>query len=101
MVSLVREDAPWLYEIGMNVYRAMLSGERPAVEAAHKQFLSTMEIMISGPWMRELMRDDEEMYILTRYLPELIERAIVEFMASSPIRRRSKILDVAADSGQP
>ena len=30
--SLVREDAPWLYELAMEVYRAVKSGDWGAIE---------------------------------------------------------------------
>lgn len=87
-LSFAKEDAPWLYEVGKEIYRAMATDNRNAVSAAHKQFQITMEMMMHGPWRRELIRDDEESFMMARYLPEFIERAVGEYLASSPIRRR-------------
>lgn len=101
IVSFAREDVPWLYEIGMNVYRAMLTKDRPTVENAHKQFMSTMELMMSGPWSRELLRDNEDAFLLTSYLPDVIDRAVSEFLASSPVRRRGeKVADAISSTSQ-
>jgi hypothetical protein len=88
LLSFVREDVPWLYEVGMEIYRSMRTGERAPVMAAHKQFQLTMEVMMSGPWGRDFGRDDEDSFVVLRYVPELIDRTVVEYMASAPIRRR-------------
>lgn len=86
LLSFVKEDAPWLYEIGIQIYKAMLSSDRTAVMAAHRQFQMTMEFMLSGPMRREMLRDDEDSYLMVRYVPELIERSVVEYLESVPRR---------------
>jgi len=87
-LAFVKEDVPWLYEVGMEIYRAMLTDDRNAVRAAHKQLHTTMELTMHGPLGRDLIRDDEESFIMSRYLPEVIDRAVVEYLASAPIRKR-------------
>lgn len=100
VLAFVKEDAPWLYEIGMEIYRAMLTEERNTVRAAHKQFQATMDLMMHGPWSRDLFRDDEESFMVARYLPEIIDRTVVEYLASLPIRKRPVTQSKeAADSG--
>lgn len=86
-LSFAKEDAPWLHEVGMAIYRAMAAGERSAVSAAHSQFKITMEIIMHGPWRREFLRD-EESFMMVRLLPEMIERTVSEYLAFSPIRRK-------------
>ena len=45
-------------------------------------------------------RDDEESFMLSRYVPEVIERAVGRYLESSPIRRRiGKSVDVSGDTG--
>ena len=88
VLSFVREDVPWLYEIGMEVYRAMLTSDRAMVTTAHKQFQATMELMMHGPWSHDLFREDEESFMMSRYLPDMIDRLVSEYLASLPIRRR-------------
>jgi hypothetical protein len=88
VLSLTKDDVPWIHEAGMAIYRAMALDDRSAVNAAHKQFQITMEMMMHGPWRREFFRDEEESFMMACYLPEMIERVVGEYLATSPIRRR-------------
>ena len=102
MLSYAKEGAPWIYESGIEVYRSMVSDDRRAVDAAYKQFQLTMELMTRGPWMRDMLREDEEdAYVLARYLPNMIERLVVEYLGSSLTRRRpSKSIQANEGGGQ-
>lgn len=100
MLSLVKDDLPWLHEVGMAIYRAMTMDDRALVKSAHKQFQITMEMTMHGPWRRNFIRDDEDSFILSRYLPEVIERAVGRYMESTPIRRRMvKNMEAPGDIG--
>lgn len=88
ILSLVKDDIPWLHEVGMAIYRAMVSDDSRLVKSAHRQFQITMELAMHGPWRRNFSRDDEDSFMLSHYLPELIERAVKRYMESAPIRRR-------------
>lgn len=88
LLSFARDDSPWLYELGMEIYRAMRSEDRASVMEAHKQFQMAMEVMMHGPWGREFFRDEEESYISFRILPELIDRTVRDFLTSSNLKRR-------------
>lgn len=102
MLAFVKDSVPWAYEIGMEIYRAMVNEDRYLVRAMHKQFHMTMDMMAHGPWGREMRRDDEETFMLMRYLPEIIERTVMEYLASPPERRRiSKSVAQASDEGAP
>jgi len=101
VLALTKDDTPWLYEIGMEIYRAMMADDRGTVKAAYKQFQVTVEMILHGPWRRELYRDDEESFMMARYLPEMIDRTVGEYLASSSVRRRlSKPTEKAIDSDQ-
>ena len=101
VLSLAKEDAAWLYESGIEIYRAMLSGDRAAVASTYKQFAAAMEIMNRGPMLREIYRgDDEEGYMLARYVPEMVERFVEEYLAPSSIRRRIVKPDVSPSSDE-
>jgi hypothetical protein len=100
ILSLAKDDIPWLHEAGMAIYRAMTRDDRPLVKAAHKQFQIIMDLTVHGPWRRSFLRDDEDSFMLSHYLPELIERAVERYMASTPIRRRiSKSMLAPGDTG--
>ena len=85
----------------MEIYRAMLSDDRNMVIATHKQLQMTMEIMLHGPWGREIFREDEESFIWTRYIPEMIDRIVIEYLQSPRTRRRLiKPSESASEDGQ-
>jgi hypothetical protein len=101
ILSFARDDSPWLYELGMEIYRAMRTDDRQGVVEAHKQFEVTMEFMMHGPWGRDMFRDEEESYISFRFLPELVDRTVREYLATTPIKRRlSKSSEPPQDAAQ-
>lgn len=91
LLSFVKADAPWLYEVGMQIYRAIQLKDRNAVVASHKQFQIVTEFMLRGPMGRDILREDEDSYMMVRYVPELIERSVVEFLESTTRSSGEKI----------
>lgn len=57
LASMVREDAPWLYEIGMEAYRALKNGRREQGRDALRQFQRAAEVTLRGPYREELEVD--------------------------------------------
>lgn len=100
LLSFVKEEAPWLYELGMEIHRTIQMGERELVITAHKQFKATMEFMTMGPMGRDLFRDDEDGYILVRYIPEMIDRTVFDFLELSTVRRRAAKVSKTIASGE-
>jgi hypothetical protein len=88
LLAFVKDDAPWVYELGMEIYRAMLADDRSTVTTAHRQLRITMDVMMHGPWGLDFFRDDEEGYMMARYVPEIIERTVAEYLATSRTRKR-------------
>jgi TIR domain len=73
VVSLFREDVPWVYEGGIQLYRAILSDKIMEIREAHEQFDRMMKITSHGPFMHELMeRGDGDFHFIIRHLPELL-----------------------------
>jgi len=88
ILSFIKDDLPWLYELGMQIYRAMAAGDKDSVIVSHKQIHSTMEFMVRSPLSHDLYRDDEESFMTIRVIPELIDRVVFEYLESTPTRRR-------------
>jgi hypothetical protein len=88
ILSFIKDDLPWLYELGMQIYRAMAAGDKDSVIVSHKQIHSTMEFMVRSPLGHDLYRDDEESFMTIRVIPELIDRVVFEYLESTPTRRR-------------
>lgn len=52
--SLIRDDAPWIYEIALEAYRALRSGRRGEGQKAVRRFLEVLDMLQSGPFLEEL-----------------------------------------------
>lgn len=58
LASLFREDLPWLYEIGMEVYKAVCSGIPEEAERALHRFRRASKFLMRGPFIHEKMGFD-------------------------------------------
>ena len=74
-ISAFRDQCPWLYEVGMEVYRALREGDPEAALVAARRMREMAELATHGPWMEEWM-GDREMLMVIRHMPEIIERML-------------------------
>jgi len=90
-ISLFREDMPWLYELGLEVYRAIQRGNVTQIRKAGRAFHIALDFTSRGPFARELHDKEtffflkESMELLHRY----IERAIDQSGKKAAKRRAS------------
>lgn len=79
VLSLLRDDVPWMFEPGMELYRALSAADSRGIEVARKNFQIVMDVAMHGSWVREIMRaEDEEMFFVIRHLPNMIDRLVHE-----------------------
>jgi hypothetical protein len=71
IASLVREDFPWLYEIGVEAYRGAKSPNLERAENAMRGFRDAAEATVRGPFMEEL-GPSKEVYMFLSELPGII-----------------------------
>ncbi|HEY4941216.1 MAG TPA: toll/interleukin-1 receptor domain-containing protein [Rhizomicrobium sp.] len=104
-LSIIRDDLPWIYEAGIEFYRATQSGNTTLAEKAHKQFRLIAETTSHGPFFHEIIRpDDGDAFFLMRHMPEMIERLISKVQiphAGSAKASRSKIEHGVPDNDGP
>lgn len=93
-ISLVRDEAPWLYEIGLEVYQALKCDDNAKLAAARKRFVAVLDLARRHPMMRDLA-EDEEMFMFIRHMPSTVEHFLtrvearrLEAIAERPQRRR-------------
>lgn len=92
-LSVFKDDVPWVYEIGLELYRALRSGDPKVIAEARLEFASVLEAATHGPFFHEMMRpEDEEVYFMIRHLPEMVTR-FVENLPTGAKRQRSRVLD--------
>jgi hypothetical protein len=73
IASIVREDFPWLYEIGLETYRVAKKGRLESTEKALRTFRDAAELTMRGPFIEKMGSDDKEAQILLRELPMVID----------------------------
>jgi hypothetical protein len=90
--SMMRDDFPWLYELGANFYRTVENGDQHAIDRARKTLLNTIEMTTHGPLMLEMMGgpEDEEAVMFLHHFVHEIDRFI---RAPKRLQRRSAITE--------
>jgi len=98
-ISMLRDELPWLYELGMEFYRALRSRQRNQVAEASQNLRKAVDLFAHGPW-REMYRGSErdKGFFLTRHLPEMLDHFLSEMAGElarilRPPRRRGAAPD--------
>jgi hypothetical protein len=92
LVSMIRDDAPWLYELAMEVYRAIKSEDAEAIEREVRRFRRISESIIHGPLMEAFIGfDDKDIYMLIRELPGQIEGLINQMLKEKKLRPQHRM----------
>ena len=93
VASMLREDVPWLYELGMEAYRTAKSGLPEDAERTKKQFFRAVELLRHGPFPAEEMGIDPRMvHMLTRELEHsmMLETPTEEEPKAKPRRKKEE-----------
>jgi hypothetical protein len=74
--SMLRDDFPWLYEIGVQFYRASEDGDARAIDRAYGAMVQSIEIMHHGPHIFEFMgtRESEEAGFVLHEIMRFVDR---------------------------
>ena len=80
--SLIRDDAPWLYELAMEVYRAVKSGEPEAIQNELSRLQRFAEFGMHFPLMEEL--DDRESHFIFMDFPRVLQRMLSHRLERRP-----------------
>jgi len=72
--SLFRDDLPWMYELGVDAYRAVESGDPFAADKAIERFSRAAKLTTRGPWIEEMGTSMKDMDMFLMELPMLLER---------------------------
>jgi hypothetical protein len=77
-LSLYRDDFPWLYDLGLELYRTLQRGDEKEIEQAHRSLKIALEILSRESFMIEFMNspDDEEGYMFLRRFSHDLEHII-------------------------
>lgn len=77
VVSLFREDFPWLYDSGMDVVRTLKTkNSMKEKDHAISEFMELVEFSFEHPIMREMAMPDKEQYMMLRELPYILKHSL-------------------------
>jgi TIR domain len=89
VVSMFREEMPWVYESGMQLYRAILTERIVDIREAHEQFERLTNITSRGPFFHEWMdRSEGDWHFMSRHLPEFVDRMMSKLTKQITRRQR-------------
>ncbi len=87
VASLLRDDFPWLYELGVEVYRSARGNRKSATKDALLRFRHAVEFTTHGPFMEEMMMRSKEGHMFMREVLHITERAAERCMTIEEERR--------------
>jgi hypothetical protein len=89
--SVIRDDAPWLYELAMEVYRAAKSGDAVEVEREMVRLERFSEFTMRGPLMEELGFGGKDMSMFFMEFPRMLQHMLRRTLKERKphVRRRS------------
>jgi hypothetical protein len=99
--TFVRDDAPWLYEPAMEVYRAVQSGHAEAIEREMARRRRFSEFTMRGPFMEEFGFGGKESDIFFMEFPRMLEHILMRTLEEKkPHQTRRPPRDVPTAPGR-
>jgi hypothetical protein len=86
--SMIRDDAPWIYELAMEVYRAVKSGDTVEIEREMKRLERFTEFTMHGPFMEEFGFGGKESHMFLMEFPRMLQRTLARLKEKKPPARR-------------
>jgi hypothetical protein len=80
MACMLRDDIPWLYELGMEVYRASRSNRKLGVREALSRFRQAVRFTMHGPFMEEFMMRFKDGHMMMMDLEGMVEISMHQCM---------------------
>lgn len=87
LLSLFREELPWLYEIGLEAYRTARSGDPQETRAAFRRLRDSVEFVVHSPLAEEFGFDRKEVFMIMHELPRMIEHLTESALPKPPKKR--------------
>ena len=92
-ISILKDDLPWLFEVGLEVYRAANSGNSARFEKARATFFEMLKYTRNSKFIDRYLvgPEDEEIFFVFRHLPEVFERFLytVKLPAPALVKRQT------------
>jgi hypothetical protein len=88
-ISMFRDDLPWFFELGMEVYRALESRNAERIIASAHKMRHSVEFCMRDPMGEMFMgREDMRSLRVLRHFPDMIDHYLSRMEGMRPPRRR-------------
>jgi ElaB/YqjD/DUF883 family membrane-anchored ribosome-binding protein len=99
-ISMLRDDIPWLYEPGLEVYRALRSRNPRKISAARSAFHGFLKAFFNGPFYREMrFTSDDQLHVITHNLPDMFEAFLSRLGPLQKQETATRKMDVTKGKG--
>ena len=73
-IGALRDELPWLYEIGLDLYRALSAGDRAGIQTTRETVLRSVQQGLRNPWVRSVIaEEDRERAMRYFYVADLVD----------------------------
>lgn len=97
LLSIVKDDVAWIYEAGIDVYRAIVSGNRSSAIAAHKRFRAVNDLAEETPIFFDGGKfDSEEIRMLAHFSAKFFDNyslSLIKRMSAGSLVSRNRETD--------
>jgi hypothetical protein len=102
--SMVRDEMPWLYELAIEVYRAVKSENAESIEREVTRLRRFSEAMLRGPFMEEFGPGSKESHMMAMEFPRMLEHMLMRTLemrkTHQPARRKSSKAQQESEAGE-
>jgi hypothetical protein len=86
--SMVRDEVPWLYELAMEAYRTVKTGNVEAIEREIRRIRRFSEGIMRGPFIEEFGFGGKESHMLVMEFPRMLEHTLMQIVDTKKTRRK-------------
>lgn len=86
LVSMFRDDFPALFELGMEVYRAVAAGKPEVAMTAVQRLEHLAEYMSHGPMSEEFGHGSKESLMILMEFPRMMHHMTRRLLENRPVR---------------
>jgi hypothetical protein len=91
LASFFRDVMPWLYEMGVEVYRTSKQGTQAQLAESVREFKRATEVSIRGPMGYDLVGRNKEIYYILEEMAPLFERALDALDEKAGSSRKNRV----------
>ena len=92
IASFFRDSMPWLYEMGVEVYRVEKRGSSIELQEAVHEFRQAVKFAVHGPLSHEFLGRSKDMFMIIEEIEPILDRALsmLDLKGNNPGRRRTR-----------